>query len=312
MKRVAASFIAWLPASVLRLLVRQAAIAHPVLKTPLFERFLTGVARGISDDHELVETNMGICSHLRCKLPLAKSSYVFGRAQNSLSDRATCDLVRHLSVDCSNFVDVGANEGLFTFAVYALRGKIDIHFFEPDECLYERLQQNLLANNIRVNGSKAAVARQSGYGTFFKNLDDDCSGSLTNYFSRTHRTRPEAVRTIALEDYFAWQNIDKAIVKIDVEGAGSDVWAGATQAIPKITYLIIEIIGPEVKSNLPQRIIRETGWEAYYIKDYDLIRSADGEFTYVPPFWNWLFCNLSPAALAERLSGTTFRVAART
>jgi FkbM family methyltransferase len=309
-----ASLTAGLPASALRFLVRQAARAHPGLKTPLFERFFTAVARGISYDSELIETNMGISSHLKCRLPLAKSSYVFGRVQNSLSDRATWDLMRHLSVDCSNFIDVGANEGLFTFAIYALGGNIDIHFFEPDERLYERLQQNLLANNIRVNGIKAAVARLSGSGTFFKNLDDDCSGSLTNYFSRKHRTSSEVVRTISLEDYFGSRDIDKAFVKIDVEGAGSDVWAGATQAIPKIRYLIIEIIEPEVKSNLPQRIIRETGWEAYYIKDYELIRSADGEFTYVPPFWNWLFCNLSPAALAERLSGTAFRVvkAART
>jgi FkbM family methyltransferase len=311
-KGVAAELIACLPVSASRFMVRRAAQAHPNLKTLLFERILSKVAQRIGEDFELVETNMGISSRLRCKLPLAKAHYLFGRPQNNVSERATCELVKQLSVDCSNFVDVGANEGLFTFTVHELQAEwkrdVRIHFFEPDDCLYERLSENLAANQICVQGNKAAVARQSGSAIFLKNLDDDLSGSLTDYFSKTHRTRPELVETVSLEDYFSRHHLDRAIVKIDVEGAGADVWAGARGSIAKIEYLVIEIIEPEVKSKLPQRIISETGWEAYYIRDYDLIHSVSGEFTYVSPFWNWLFCRLSPADLAKRLLGTKFQV----
>jgi FkbM family methyltransferase len=311
-KRVAAELIACLPVSASGFLVRRAAQAHPSLKTPLFERILSKVAERTIEDIEFVETNMGISSRLRCKLPLAKPHYLFGRPQNNVSERSTCELVGQLSEDCSNFVDIGANEGLFTFTVHELRGKrnedIHIHFFEPDDCLYERLSENLAANHICAQGNKAAVARQSGTAVFLKNLDDDLSGSLTDYFSKTHRTRPELVETVSLEDYFSRHHLDRAIVKIDVEGAGADVWAGARGAIPKIEHLVIEIIEPEVKSKLPQKIISETGWKAYYIRDYDLIHSVGGEFTYVSPFWNWLFCRLSPADLAKRLLGTRFPV----
>jgi FkbM family methyltransferase len=292
-----------------RFLVRHAALAHPCVKTPLFERILGKIAKTINEDATF-ETNMGISPHLRCKLPLAKTTYLFGRPHNNVSERATCELVKQLSVDCAAFLDVGAHEGLFTFSVYAFRkGKIDIHFFEPDKDLYERLIKNIAANHIRAHGNEAAVARQSGRGTFFKNLDDDLSGSLTNYFGN-HRTRPEPVKTISLDDYFASEKLDKAIVKIDVEGAGSDVWFGAGNVITKIEYLVIEIIGPEARGRLPFKIISQTGLQGYYIRDFDLIYSERGEFTYVAPFWNWLFCKLTPVALGERLLGTKFQVMA--
>jgi FkbM family methyltransferase len=308
-KRVAAQLIACLPVSASRFLVRHAARAHPSLKTTLFERILRKVSEGIIEDTVLVETNMGISSRLRCKAPLAKTHYVFGRPQNNVSERSTCELVRHLSVDCNDFVDIGAHEGLFVFTVCELQGKnVHVHFFEPDDCLYDRLSQNLIANDIHALGNRAAVARQSGSAVFFRNLDDDLSGSLTDCFSKTHQTRPVLVETVSLEDYFSRHQLDRAILKVDVEGAGSDVWAGASNAIPRIEYLVIEIIEAEVRSRLPQRIISETGWEAYYIRDYDLVHSVGGEFRYVAPFWNWLFCRLSPAGLAERLSGTKFQV----
>jgi FkbM family methyltransferase len=284
-KRVAAQLIACLPVSASRFLVRHAARAHPSFKTTLFERILRKVSEGIIEGTVLVETNMGISSRLRCKLPLAKTHYVFGRPQNNVSERSTCELVRHLSVDCSNFVDIGAHEGLFVFTVCEL------------------------ANNIHAQGNRAAVARQNGSAVFLKNLDDDSSGSLTDCFSKTHQTRPVLVETVSLEDYFSRHQLDRAILKVDAEGAGSDVWDGAgSNAIPKIEYLVIEIIEAEVRSRLPQRIISETGWQAYYIRDYDLVHSVGGEFRYVAPFWNWLFCRLSPAGLAERLSGTKFQV----
>ena len=50
------------------------------------------------------------------------------------------------------------------------------------------------------------------------------------------------------------------------------------------------------------------GLKAYYIRDFELIPSVDGEFEYVAPFWNWLFCRMSPNELAARLSATGFRV----
>jgi hypothetical protein len=63
-----------------------------------------------------------------------------------------------------------------------------------------------------------------------------------------------------------------------------------------------------MEARLPARIIREGGLKAYYIRDFELVLLDDGEFEYVDPFWNWLFCRMSPDELAARLSGTSLRV----
>ena len=70
----------------------------------------------------------------------------------------------------------------------------------------------------------------------------------------------------------------------------------------------MEMLAPEIEAGLPARIIRETDFKAYYVNDFELVPSADGTFEYVHPFWNWLFCRLSPSELAARLSTTGFRV----
>jgi len=98
------------------------------------------------------------------------------------------------------------------------------------------------------------------------------------------------------------------MVKIDVEGAGEKVWNGAVETLNATRYLVMEMLAPEIEAKLPARIIREGGLKAYYIRDFELIPSVDGEFDYVAPFWNWLFCRMSPSQLAARLSATGFRV----
>jgi hypothetical protein len=68
------------------------------------------------------------------------------------------------------------------------------------------------------------------------------------------------------------------------------------------------MLAPEIEARLPARIIHETDLKAYYIRDFELVPSIDGAFEYVAPFWNWLFCRLSPSDLAARLSATGFRI----
>src|SRR5262249_50685153 len=184
--------------------------------------------------------------------------------------------------------------------------KPKLHFFEPDQVLFDRLRKNLLINGIKAEGNASAVTSHSGQATFYRNLDDDASGSLLDNFATHHQTKPELVQTVSLDDYFHTHQVKNAIVKVDVEGAGSDVWLGAKKAAAEIEYLIIEIVGPEAKSYLPATIMSDTGWHGYYIEDFNLRCSTRGEFYYVPPFWNWLFCRLSPLDLKSRLAGTRF------
>jgi hypothetical protein len=153
-----------------------------------------------------------------------------------------------------------------------------------------------------------AIAERRGTATFFKNLSDDCSGSLNSLFTQKHVTSAETVETISLAEYFRESGIDDALVKVDVEGAGEKVWQGAVETSKSIRYLVMEMLAPEIEAGIPARIIRETDFNAYYIRDWELVPSVEGAFEYVAPFWNWLFCRLSPSELSARLSTTGFRV----
>jgi hypothetical protein len=51
------------------------------------------------------------------------------------------------------------------------------------------------------------VADRRGTATFFKNLSDEFSGSLSNLFTRKHVTNIEAVETNSLAEYFHAQGI---------------------------------------------------------------------------------------------------------
>jgi len=257
------------------------------------------------DKEQLIDTNFGLAARFRCQVPLRKCEYAFGRPQNSAMERGAIALINALAKDCLHFLDIGAHEGIFTFLVFnAVAGDIVLHWFEPDSVLFSRLQNNLQQNLIVACANRAAAADHNGRSTFFRNLTDDKSGSLGTYFESKHATQPETVETVRLSDYFEAKGVCKAMVKVDVEGSGVQVWSGLAECFGEIAYLVIEMLAPEIDEHLPARIIRETGWHAYYIRDFDLVESRNGEFTYVEPFWNWLFCGLDPPTLRRRLFGT--------
>jgi len=293
-------------------LLRAAAVAPVSLKSSLYERVFAKLLR---ETHvpadELIQTNLGVRSELRCEIPAFKANYLFGRPDTSVAERASLRLAQTLAAGCDHFVDVGANEGIYTFLAHcAVRPRPRLHWFEPDPALFARVTRNLAANGIEAVGNQAAVSASSGTAQFFRNLSDDASGSLTEYFADRHQTQAETVRTVALADYFAEHGVSNAFLKIDVEGAGYDAWAGAAAARDKVSFLLAEVLQPEMDRGLPQRLIGQEGFRGYYVRDFNLVQSRAGEFDYLAPHWNWLFCRLAPEALAQRLAPAGFRVTA--
>ena len=286
-----------------------AALAPPQWKTNGFYRLCAWLYRRAQFNRDdLVTSNLGISQFLRCAVPMSKDVYAFGQPRQVKSERATISLVLALLADCRCIVDVGANEGIFTFLAHDIYPTLRLHWFEPDRRLAERLRSNLAANGIDHVGNRCAVSDRTGDAVFFENATDDFSGSLTQLFADKHEMRAVPVHTIRLSDYFVEHAIENALVKIDVEGAGKLVWAGLGREFRSIRYLVMEMLAPEIEAGLPRRITEEAGFAAYYICDFDLVHSKAGDFLYVEPFWNWLFCRLQPEELAARLAGTDFRV----
>jgi hypothetical protein len=137
--------------------------------------------------------------------------------------------------------------------------------------------------------------------SFFEICPMICPGSLGSHFQEEHSTQAETVETIRLADYIAVEEISRALVKVDVEGTGAQAWSGLADRFHSVSYLVIEMLAPEIEDQLPARILRQTEWHAYYIRDFELVESRNGKYAYVEPFWNWLFCGLGSSALRHRL-----------
>lgn len=302
-----------LPGAVLDAGLRAAARCPPALRVPLFTRACVRAASSSRLQRgALLQTNFGLDRRLRCSVPFGKFDYLYGRPAGIEAERAAVALAVELSRDATDFIDVGAHEGLFTFAVHVGSGRSGprLHVVEADEALFERLVRNLAVNHVEAHAIHAAATDQPGDVVFHRNLSDDASGSTSDYFAGMHETARVSVPAVVLAEYLATRSIDRALLKVDVEGAGEAVWRGIAPAAQRIGALIMEILRPEVEAALPSRIIAEGGLHAYYIRDFTLVPSQDGSFDYVAPYWNWLFCRLPPDALSRRLQATPFVVGA--
>ena len=279
------------------------------LKGRLSESIFRRLARRHTDGE--LHTNLGIMPGLRWRIPAKQTGYAFGVPENDAAERATLALVKCLIKTSDSFFDVGANYGIFSVAVAAsLKSRtFKIVAIEADPELAIRLQDNVYKNGLQIDVINAAVSDVCGRATFFRNHSDDSSGSLTTHFSSKHRTTQIDVETITLTEILERSDVKRALIKVDVEGAGALVWNGLASGVDVAEWLIMEIIGPESEAKLPEIIVRETGWHSYYIEDFVLREVRFSEYNYRPPFWNWLFCKAN-AEEVRALLHPPFKVAA--
>jgi FkbM family methyltransferase len=207
------------------------------------------------------------------------------------------------------FVDIGANIGYFTFFIRANTDvKKPIYFFEPDPDLFNLIDTNVLSNALQnVHGFKTAIGSIVGKLTFYQNISDYLSGSITQDFSAKHDLNQIIVDSTTFSEFASKIELKNACVKVDVEGAEFDFIKGAMDSLDSISYLIMEVLGSAVENKLIERII-DLGYFAYYINDYRLEYSVDGSFNYQSSQYNWLFCHDSPDRLREKLIDSKFQV----
>jgi FkbM family methyltransferase len=284
-------------------LISLGALAPPAFKTRLWQRVFARCSRGRATE---IESNLGVAPHLRVAVPADHSELAFGRPTNNPTERTAIRLVQLLSDRNLDFLDVGSNYGVFSFVAEAHYRRV--FAFEPDPRLSERLSSAVQRNQSTIEVQPVAVGDCAGSLPFFINLDDDSMGSLSSVYAETHRTKKIDVEVVCLAEWIDKKALDRVAVKIDVEGYGLGAWNGLKAAADKIEFMIVEVTAPEAKDELPQRIIEEGGFNAFYLEGERLRISRKGEFTYVAPYWNWLFTRLSPQELQSRLGSKTFNV----
>jgi FkbM family methyltransferase len=184
-----------------------------------------------------------------------------------------------------------------------------IYFFEPDPILFQRLQSNIARNGLNcIEGHNIAVADSVGKAVFFRNQTDDNSGSLIQEDWSKHTLEPIEVEKTSFHEFATTRNLARVCAKVDIEGAEELFFEGAKSSLGKLSYLIMEILGPAIHRGFPLRLISEGKLQAYYINDYELEHSVSGEYRYRAPFYNWLFCKDTPGDLRHKLADTPFRV----
>jgi hypothetical protein len=168
---------------------------------------------------------------------------------------------------------------------------------------------NIRANGLKhVTGYQTALADSSGKTVLIRIRPDDSSGSLINGDWSHIILEPIEVERTSLGDFVVAHGLEHVCARIGVGGAEEAFFDGAKSALGKLDCLIIGILGPAIKRGLPSRVIREGNFRAYYINDYKLEHSLFGEYKYVEPFHNWLFCVENPTCLREKLAGTKFQI----
>lgn len=274
----------------------------------MFFRVISNIACYV-DPSSIVTSNFGINPKLRIQTSIAHPIAAFGTPQLYEQEKATLLLSREVLKHTDAFIDVGANIGYFCFYVDAFNtNQKPIYFFEPDEALYHSLIANQQKNNKKFIGNKQAISNKNGSITFYRNLTDDSSGSIKNTFQDKHQLEAVSIESITFDTFSESIPEKRFCVKVDVEGAEFEFMEGARHSISKIDFLIIELLQEAIDQKFPERMIKDYNYHAYYIHNYQLEYSPNGEFTYVAPYFNWMFSSYDPNALRKILQNTPFSI----
>ena len=293
-------------------ILRTAARLPPGWRSRQSCRLFSALARRTALSRPTLSGNLGISSRLACDVPATHMVALYGMPALYAGERGSLELAARLSRFCAAFVDIGAHVGYFTFYVH-MRGAADrpIYFFEPDRTLYAALDRNVRRNQLeQVHGYQHAVGAQDGTTRFFVNRTDTLSGSLDAGFAGTHDVEAMDVTIERFETIAQRLQLERACVKVDVEGAEAEFLAGADGALDRISYLIMEVLGPAHQRRFVPAMMARGGFHAYYINDYTLEHSIDGTFTYRAPEYNWLFCRDAPQQLAVKIGAPPLQVSA--
>ena len=150
-------------------------------------------------------------------------------------------------------IDVGANQGVFS--LYAASRGACVYAVEPCAMNYELLCRNVSRNNLvgRVFPVQAAVAAHAGEITLYvpeetKSVLPSTFASTTRQWMRTLRdhqvrdVRRYNVRAVTLGDFCKTIRERRiACIKIDTEGAETEVLAGiTTEEMERVEWLLLE------------------------------------------------------------------------
>lgn len=169
-------------------------------------------------------------------------------------------LVKDISNEPKVLFDIGANRGEYTKALLNNFPDAQIHSFEPAEATYKTLQDNITANNVKLNnfGISDVISESVLY------YDKENSGlaSLYNrqldYFGIGF-SKSETVKLDTLDHYCRENDISRIdLLKIDIEGNELNALKGAAELLAEKRIKAIQIEFGEC--NIDSRVFFRDFW----------------------------------------------------
>lgn len=141
-------------------------------------------------------------------------------------------------------MDIGANRGWFATFVRSLDKNIKIFAFEPNPKMFSLLYENVERNRFdSITLMENFVGSSTGTQELHEYLEGANDGMATSFpLKHIGPTNAMSVASKTLDDLF--QYLDSrtiCLLKVDVEGAESEVIAGARQFLKSKPFLILEL-----------------------------------------------------------------------
>jgi FkbM family methyltransferase len=191
--------------------------------------------------------------------------------KNKISDYNEIQLIKSKVDFNSVFIDIGANTGVYSYALSQVISPENLYIFEPQKDLYKNLLKNFTKSNIyniALSNENALVEFKIPY---INNKEYNTRGTLRVNFAEEDETNFEKiiVRSERLDDFVLKNGINKIdFIKIDVEGFEEEVIIGAEETIIKYKpKLMIEIEQRHHEKNINLIInkICKFGYECFFI-----------------------------------------------
>jgi FkbM family methyltransferase len=141
-------------------------------------------------------------------------------------------------------LDIGANVGVYAVALASMGREVQIHCFEPNPDMADRLERNVRLNRVHdsVHIHAAAVSDVAGRATFHLvrrgSGNQGLSALRKEALGRTP-SEPMDIDTITLDDTFLAQERAVSAIKIDVQGSELDVLTGARRLIERDRPVVV-------------------------------------------------------------------------
>ena len=191
--------------------------------------------------------------------------------KNKISDYKEIKFIKSKVDYNSVFFDVGANNGIYSYALSQVIDPNNLYMFEPQSDLYETLLKFFKKSNVYNIAFSNKNSLLEFKIPFINNKKYKTRGTLKVDFTEKDETgfKTLNVRSEKLDDFVSKHDIAKIdFIKIDVEGFEEEVIEGAQQTLIKLSpKLMIEIEQRHHKKNINSIIkkICKFGYDCFYI-----------------------------------------------